>query len=88
MEVLFLIPGDIQPARGNGAAVRTARALPHDCPHGHAYTADSAAIVWERCPCWPVAAGGGGHHLVTCRRCRQQGRAAPVNVPECLYLGF
>jgi hypothetical protein len=86
VEVLFLIPGDTQLARGYGAATRTARAMPHDCPHGHAYTADSAAIVWERCPCWPVT--GGGHHLVTCRLCRQQGRTAAVNVPECLYLGF
>jgi hypothetical protein len=60
--------------------------MPQSCPHGHAYTADSATIAWAPCPCWPVT--GGGHHLITCRTCHQQRLPALVNVPECIYLGF
>ena len=86
MEILFITPRDTQPARGYGAAARTVRAMLHSCPHGHAYTADSATIAWESCPCWPVT--GGGHHLITCRSCQQQRLPAQVNVPECIYLGF
>jgi hypothetical protein len=86
VEIVFIIPRDPQPARGHGAAARTLRALPPSCPHGHAYTTDSATITWEPCPCWPVT--GGGHHLITCQPCHQRRLPALVNVPECLYLGF
>ena len=86
MAIVFIVPGDTQPARGDGARARRARALPHNCPHGHPYTADSATIAWEPCPCWPVTSGG--HHLITCHPCRQQRFLALVNVPECIYLGF
>jgi hypothetical protein len=86
VEILFIIPRDTQASRGCGAAAWTARTMPHSCPHGHAYTADSATIVWESCPCWTVTRGG--HHLITCRACRQQRLPALVNVPECIYLDF
>jgi hypothetical protein len=92
VETLFIIPRGSQPAREYGAAARTVHAAPPNCPHGHAYTADSATIAWEPCPCWPATGGGhhliSGHHLITCRPCRQRRLPALVNVPECIYLGF